>query len=350
MKTRTFLQRQGVRSVIVFRALQLGDMLCATPAFRALRAALPEARIVLAGLPDMAQFAQRFPSYLDGFIAFPGHPLLPGQTARPEELPGFYAGIREQGFDLALQWHDGGEVSNHIVAGFGARAMAGFTRGETAGTSRTLLLPFPASGSESERLLQLCEHLGAPAVGRRLEFPLLPGDAEELEASRVASGLAPGNFICIHPGASTDEQCWPPERFARVADQLHAEFGLSTVLTGWAGDAPMVRTVADHMRSPAIEAAAPISNGAMAALMSRSRLLVCSDTGVSHIAAGLGLSSVVVSGKADIARWAPPDRLRHRCIWDPTAERWAVVLEHARALLAGTAPSGQRAAGMWPYW
>ncbi len=104
------------------------------------------------------------------------------------------------------------------------------------------------------------------------------------------------------------------------------------------------------MRTPAIDATAPLSIGAMAALMSRSRLLICNVTGVSHIAAGLGLHSVVVFNQADIARRAPQDRLRHRCIWDPAAERAAVVLEHARALLAGTAPSGQRAAGMWPYW
>ncbi|MCD2517999.1 glycosyltransferase family 9 protein [Massilia sp. G4R7] len=350
MKGRSFLQRHDVRSAIVFRALELGDMLCAVPALRALRAALPAARIVLAGLPWMAQFVQRFSSYLDDFVAFPGHPLLPGQATRHDDLPGFYAGVRKQGFDLALQLHDGAEVSNHIVSFFGARAMAGFARDTPSSSNRTLLLPYPGSGTESERLLHLCERLGAPAAGRHFEFPLRPGDLKELEDSQVAPGLATGSYLCIHPGAGGQAQCWPPERFATVADQLHAEFRLATVLTGGRNDAPLARKVAEHMRSPAIEAAAPISIGAMAALMSRSRLLVCSDTGIAHIAAGLGLNSVVVSGKADIARWAPPDRLRHRCIWDPGAERGAVVLEHARALLTGTAPSGQRAAGMWPYW
>jgi len=175
-------------------------------------------------------------------------------------------------------------------------------------------------------------------------------DVEELEASQLAPDLEPGSYICIHPGARTRDKRWPPQRFAEVADRLHAEFGLDTVLTGSADEAPLARAVAGHMRSPAIEAAASISIGAMAALMSRARLLICNDTGVSHIAAGLGLNSVVVFSEADIARWAPLDRLRHRCIWDPAAERAAVVLEHARALLAGIAPSGQRAAGMWPYW
>jgi hypothetical protein len=88
------------------------------------------------------------------------------------------------------------------------------------------------------------------------------------------------------------------------------------------------------MRMPAIDAAAPISIGAMAALMSRSKLLVCNDTGVSHIAAGLRLPSVVVFSLADIRRWAPLNQSLHRSLWDPEGWRVQEVLEHARILLA----------------
>jgi ADP-heptose:LPS heptosyltransferase len=349
MRRRSFLHRQAIRSAIVFRALQLGDMLCAVPALRALRAALPEARIVLAGLPWAASFTRRFDRYLNAFFSFPGHPLLPEQPVRHDELTAFYAAVCNEEFDLALQLHDGGDVSNHIVGGFGARSMAGFTRGEGRRTDRTLLLPYPDTGAEQERLLALLEHLGAPAPDTRLEFPLLAEDSEELAASGVDTDLAPGSYLCVHPGGRRRDPCWPPARFADVADRLAAEFGLATVLTGSPDDLPLVRAVAERMRAPTLQATG-LSLGALAALLSRSRLLLCHDTDISQLAAGLGLNSVVVFGKADIARWAPLDRQRHRCIWDPGAERAAVVLQHARALLAGTAPSGQRAAGMWPYW
>jgi ADP-heptose:LPS heptosyltransferase len=87
------------------------------------------------------------------------------------------------------------------------------------------------------------------------------------------------------------------------------------------------------MRTKAVNAIAPISIGAMAGLMSRSRLLICNDTGVSHIAAGLRLPSVVIFGKADMERWSPLDQALHRCIWDPEGKRVAAALEHARMLL-----------------
>jgi ADP-heptose:LPS heptosyltransferase len=339
-----------VRAAAVFRALQLGDMLCAVPALRALRHAVPQARITLVALPWAAQFAQRFGAYVDEFVAFPGHPLLPEQPVRQNELTAFYTDMCGRKLSFALQLHGSGDISNENVTGFGAQAMAGYTSGDPVCTEGTVLLPYPQTGAEPERLLDLVEKLGAPRSGDELEFPLSRDDHDELRESGVAEGLAPGTYICIHPGARHRDKCWPPERFAEVADRLADEFGLGVVLTGSAAEAELAAQVAAHMRNKAVDAAAPISIGAMAALMNGARLLVCNDTGVSHIAAGLKLKSVVIFSKADIARWAPLDRHNHRCIWDPDAERASVVLEHARALLSDTEPSRQRAVGMWPYW
>lgn len=350
MSRRPLLHRFPIQSVVVFRALHLGDMLCSVPALRALRMALPKAHIALAGLPWAAQFVRRFSGYLDEFLPFPGHPLLPEQPVRHEELAPFHAALCAREFCLALQLHGSGDITNQIVSGFGARAMAGHCRGKPGSTANTVLAPYPETGAEPERLLHLVGHLGAPAAGTHLEFPVLREDEDELAASGLADGLEPGSYVCVHPGARQRDKCWSIQRFADVADRLADEFGVRIVLTGSAEEAPLAQAVAERMHVPARIAAAPISIGAMAALMSRARLLVCNDTGVSHIAAGLGLNSVVIFSKADIARWAPLDRIRHRCIWDPGAERAAVVLQHARALLTGAEPSGQRAAGMWPYW
>jgi ADP-heptose:LPS heptosyltransferase len=347
---RPLLQRLDVRSVAVFRALQLGDMLCAVPALRALRRAAPQARITLVGLPWASQFAQRFATYVDEFVPFPGHPLLPEQEVRQHEVTRFYADMCARNLSLALQLHGSGDISNEIVTGFGAQAMAGFTGGDPVCTEHTALLPWPRTGAEPERLLDLVEKLGAPRAGDDLEFPLSPQDHSELRESGVAAALVPGTYICLHPGARHRDKCWPPERFAEVADRLADEFRLGVVLTGSAAEAELAAQVTRSMHNQAINAAAPISIGAMAALMNGARLLICNDTGVSHIAAGLKLKSVVVFSKADIARWSPLDRHHHRCIWDPDAERSAVVLEHARALLSDTEPGRQRAVGMWPYW
>jgi hypothetical protein len=113
------------RRVAVFRALQLGDLLCAVPAWRALRRALPEAEIVLVGLPWAAAFVERFSRYFDGFRAFLGYPGLPEQVPRLAEWPRFVEAMHAARFDLVLQMHRSGRISNSVAAHLGGRALAG---------------------------------------------------------------------------------------------------------------------------------------------------------------------------------------------------------------------------------
>ncbi|HET9643746.1 MAG TPA: hypothetical protein VFP68_10420, partial [Burkholderiaceae bacterium] len=73
----------------VFRALVLGDMLCALPALKALRAAHPEAQLTLIGLPWAAELVARLP-FIDRFIPFPDFPGLPEQPPDLVALPEFF--------------------------------------------------------------------------------------------------------------------------------------------------------------------------------------------------------------------------------------------------------------------
>jgi hypothetical protein len=60
------------RRVAIFRALQLGDLLCAVPALRAIRAALPDSEIALIGLPWARAFVSRYAAYLVSEISLRG--------------------------------------------------------------------------------------------------------------------------------------------------------------------------------------------------------------------------------------------------------------------------------------
>jgi ADP-heptose:LPS heptosyltransferase len=303
----------SLSKIAVFRALQLGDLLVAVPALRALRAAAPRAAITLIGLPWARSFAERYRAYVDDFIEFPGFPGLPETEPKLAALPGFFAAAQAQRFDLALQLHGSGLLTNPLTAAIGAARNAGYMSVGGWRPDPALFIEWRDDEHEVLRYLRLLEALGVPRRGEQLEFPLSAKDRAELAAA-VPELPGPGRYVCIHPGARLPSRRWPAQRFAAVADALAAQ-GLPVVLTGAGEEAGLAAEVAAAMRAPAINAVGRSSLGALAAMIAGARLLVCNDTGASHVAAAVGTPSVVISSGADAQRWAPLDRAKHRVLW-----------------------------------
>ena len=295
--------------VAVLRALQLGDLLCAVPALRALRATDPRTSLTLVGLPWARGLAGRLGRYLDGFVEFPGFPGLPEREFEPGALPGFIDLANRMKFDLVVQMHGDGRLTNPLCALMGGRATGGYYRAGRYCPDPEGFIEWRDDEHEVLRWLRLVEHLGAPSKGTHLEFPLGEDDWRELERLRLA-GL---RYAVLHPGSQLPSRRWPAERFAEVGDAL-AKDGLHVVLTGTAQEERLVKRVQAAMREPAIDLSGRTSLGGLAAVVARARLVVCNDTGISHVAAAMRTPSVVVASGSDPKRWAPLNRELHRVL------------------------------------
>lgn len=303
----------GMR-IAVFRALMLGDMLCATPALRAVRFRWPDAQITLVGLPWTAALAERLTT-VDDFVALPGYPGLPEMPANVHALPVFLQAMQQRHFDLALQLHGSGAIVNTLVASFGARCTAGF--GDDSNwlpqEDRERYLVWPQHGHEIERLLALTDHLGCARQGLQLDFPLTTADRAEAH-DLLAPLHAGASFAVIHAGSQLASRRWPVERFAVVAQRLQA-LGLQIVLTGGPGETALVGELQRLLQGRALNLAGRTSLWTLGAVVERARYVVCNDTGVSHIACALGRPSLVLSCGSDVHRWAPLDTDRHHVLW-----------------------------------
>jgi ADP-heptose:LPS heptosyltransferase len=283
----------------------LGDLLCSVPAVRALRARLPAAHIALITFAEMAPVVARQRPYVDELIAFPGWPGIPERPVDDDALPRFLAGCAERRFDLAIQMYGARPAANLVTEALGARRIAGFfTPGAWAPPDLDAFLPYPEHLHETDRHLALMELLGAPSAGRRLEFPVSDDDLAEAEEVRERHGVDSG-YVLVHPGATSASRRWPPERFAAVADGL-ARDGLPIAVTGVRGEEEVTHGVVSAMGAPAADLCAATSLGGFAALLRGARLLVCSDTGAAHLAAAMGVPTVVVFLSGNPVRWSHP--------------------------------------------
>jgi lipopolysaccharide heptosyltransferase II len=301
--------------IAVFRALQLGDMLCAVPALRALRAAWPRAAITLIGLPWARDFAERMP-YVDHFLEFPGFPGLPEIEPDLPALKTFLDEARARKFHLAIQMHGDGTLTNPLVTLLGAEQTAGFAGEQAWCPDPRRFIAWPAHLPEVRRLLALVRYLGAPPRGEYLELPASDEERAAFDTLRRTLQLDSTPVVCVHPGARLATRRWPARRFAQVADML-AGYGYRVVLTGSAGEAELVEAVRREMHAAAVNLAGKTALGTLAALVAHARLVICNDTGMSHVAAATRTPSVVVCSGADPMRWQPLDASRHRMLWHP---------------------------------
>ncbi|WP_423282077.1 glycosyltransferase family 9 protein [Caldimonas sp. KR1-144] len=303
-----------IERIVVLRALMLGDMLCATPALRAIRHHYPKARICLVGLGWAGPWAARL-DCVDEFIALPGYPGFPETPADVRALPDFLAQVQDRRFDLAIQLHGSGAIVNPLLACFGARNMIGFHDGHcwTPPTppDSPSWLRWPERGHESLRLLALTDHLGMARQGVMPHFDLTDEDRESLAA--LWPGRPPERYVCVHAGAQLPSRRWWPERFAALSDAL-VRRGYEVVLTGGTPEVELIESVADQMEEEPIVMAGKTDLWSLAALLEGALGVVCNDTGLSHLAAALEKPSVVVSCGSDVERWAPLNRQLHRVV------------------------------------
>ena len=108
-------------------------------------------------------------------------------------------------------------------------------------------------------------------------------------------------FVVIFPGASIAQRRWGAERFAEVARYLIAN-GYEVIVVGGQEE----RCAGNVIIEAGGENLAGMTNLAeTAAVMLRSNLVISGDTGVLHIAIGLGVPTVSLFGPGIATKWAP---------------------------------------------
>lgn len=295
----------GSRTVVVLRALGLGDLCTAVPALRALRRQLPGHRLLLAA-PAWQQPLAR----------------LGGVDAVVDTAPLEPLDRTLHGADLAVNLHGRGPQSTASLLATRPRHLVAFAHHD-------LELPSPAvewraGEHEVHRWCRLLDESGIPADPSALRLPRprpehIPWgpwshDPRMLRGAQRGSG----RVAVVHPGAASAARRWPAQRFGAVVAALVGD-GYHVVLTGTADERGLCEQVVFSAGARAAERATVLAGRtdviALAATVAHAALVVANDTGVAHLATAFATPSVVLFGPTPPAEWGPPPSGPHRALW-----------------------------------
>ncbi len=293
---------------ILIRATNwVGDAFMALPALRAMRKRFPEAEIAIVGRPYVADI-YRDQEICNQLIPYDPKGLHAGFSGR-ERLA---AELRAQKFDVALL------LQNAFDAAWLAWRANIPERIGYARDSRSILLtkaiPVPRQGEipthEKFYYLELVRRAGwLDSVPDETFIGLHVPEEKRRSADEFLyqSGVRQGALrIAIGAGASYGSaKCWPPSRFAEVANRLQSGEDADVILFGTAAEASVSTAISAEMRRPSIDLTGKTAIADLPALLSQCHLFIGNDSGAMHVAAAVGLPIVAVFGPTDPDGTAP---------------------------------------------
>jgi ADP-heptose:LPS heptosyltransferase len=301
-------------TVLVLRALGLGDTATGIAALRGVRRAWPVSRIVVAA-------PSRYGDWLRGL----------GLVDEVLNTRGLDRMDWPSGGHVAVNLHGCGPQSHWILQATRPVRLVAF-RCDAAG--HELGPDWSWDEHEVARWCRLVSDAGGSCCPEDLRLPRL---APEHGA------------VVVHPGAASASRRWPEDRWRQVVRAL-VDRGHDVAVTGAHGESglcaritrglPRVRNLAGQLSVPAL-----------ADRVAGAPLLLAGDTGPAHLATAFGTPSVLLFGPTSPARWGPAiDADRHVLLWhgepghgdphadgvDPALARIDVseVLEAASSLLS----------------
>jgi heptosyltransferase-2 len=292
-----------VKRIALFLPNWVGDVVMATPAIRAVRAAFPAAELVAVCKPYVADV-------LAGASWFSNVILSDKHGPRRQRLFAVARKLRENRPDAAVLFSNSFRTALLARLG-GCKRAVGFARYgrsflltdrlDHKTDARGHFVPTPAIDDYN----RLAVALGSPDPGHRMELFTTQADEDAATAVWEKFGLARyPRVAALNPGAAFGAaKHWPVASFAALARMLTSRLGCAALVLCGPSEREMARRIAEAARSPHTFSLSdtPLSLGLTKALVRRADLLVTTDSGPRHFAAAFGTPVVTLFGPTHIA-------------------------------------------------
>ncbi|MBE9503313.1 MAG: glycosyltransferase family 9 protein [Proteobacteria bacterium] len=294
-----FSPRQTVsevpESILILRPGGIGDAVLLIPAIHSIKTAFPQAGIDILAEKRNSEVFSLCPA-INKLLLYD----------RPKEL---FQAIRGR-YDAVIdteQWYRLSAVMAYLT---GAPIRIGFSTNKRRDLFNSKV-SYSQDEHEIDSFLNLASQLTKKeAYKRSVPFISLHPAATDYVNSLLKhfSGL---KIIALFPGGSTEEKRWEAEKFYELSFKLNKE-GYAIVVVGSRDDLSSGAIITDGIPE-SLNLCGKLSLTESAAVLKEASLLITGDSGIMHLAFGLGSKTVSLFGPGNYRKWAPPGD-KHRMV------------------------------------
>ena len=272
--------------ILCVRFSSIGDVLLTTPLVRALHRRHPEAELYFVTKRALAPLVVENP-HLTNVLAL-----------GPEErITDFARRLRALGPTHGLDLH--GSLRSAALRWLVPSRWAGYSKRKLARTAliSTKIDLYGKHVPVAERYFEAANALGLDVQpdGGPPEFFLTPAARAQMTHWLAEVGLDRKPFAALAPGAAHATKRWPTAHWRALVDRLR-ELGFGVVAVGGPQDRALGDALGEGGRPDVINAAGEFTLQETGACLARASVAVSGDTGVMHMATGVGTRVVALFG------------------------------------------------------
>ena len=267
--------------ILIIRGGAIGDFILTLPVFAALKRQFPAVSLDVLGYPHIACLASA-----GGLVAG-----VKPVEARP--LAGFFARKGELAPELA-----GYFAEFHVIFSYLCDPDELF-RNNLAKVTKAQVIQGPHRPNESQPL-----HATAQLLQPLERLAIFDADPQpRIELPAPASPVA--RTLAVHPGSGGERKNWPEANWAALLQQLVATTDRSFLLVGGEAEGERLQRLAAALPPSRVSIARSLPLPELARRLRDCAAFLGHDSGISHLAAALGLPGVVLWGPSNATVWRP---------------------------------------------
>lgn len=303
------------RNVLIYKVGNIGDIICAVPAFIAIRRFYPETKITL--LTSPGKFGSLgAKELLDGVRYLDDLEIYYSEDIDSwEKKINFAKKLREKNYDLFIHLSDDLAdfrtlLRNMIFAkAVGVKSAFGF-KIRTIQLFKKTQVDYTTQKTEVESLLDLLKENGIET--NKVEYDFNVSAEQKNKVKKLLKEKWPRlnskiPVVAISAGGKRETNQWPIERFAESAKYLNDKYDAKIIVVGGKNDvkkAEIIKTAVGGKN--ALVVAGELDFMETFEILKHCSFLISNSTGNIHLAAAAGIPAIGLYGVRDIfGRWFP---------------------------------------------